>query len=183
MSPLFPRPSTWKTISGGLRRWLSATGLVAIAMTAMAGSAMAADATVEMQDFDFDPQTVTIDVGDSVTWTNTGAAPHTATAQGEFDTGILNAGESDSVTFSEAGSFDYICTVHPQMTGTVVVEAAGTTEPSPTIGDPVTVTPAPTDTIDAAATSTGIPAILLVLTVLSGTAFAGTLAVVRLRNR
>ncbi|HEY4561887.1 MAG TPA: cupredoxin family copper-binding protein, partial [Thermoanaerobaculia bacterium] len=82
----------------------------------------AASASVTMGDFFFSPASVTVAVGDTVTWHNTGQAPHTATANdGSFDTGTINAGGSGSHTFSSAGTFSYICTIHPNMKGTVRV--------------------------------------------------------------
>jgi hypothetical protein len=64
-------------------------------------------------------------VGDTVTWTNDGPTPHSATADdGSFDTGIFNAGQSRSETFDQAGSFAYFCTPHPNMRGTITVRAA-----------------------------------------------------------
>ncbi len=76
-------------------------------------------------DFKFSPGTTTIHVGDTITWTNSGPSPHTATAKdGSFDTGNLNKGASASHTFTHAGTFAYICTIHPFMHGTVVVLAA-----------------------------------------------------------
>jgi LPXTG-motif cell wall-anchored protein len=75
-----------------------------------------------MGDFFFSPTSVTVAVGDTVTWHNTGQAPHTATADdGSFDTGTINAGGSGSHTFNTAGTFSYICTIHPNMKGTVRV--------------------------------------------------------------
>jgi plastocyanin len=83
-------------------------------------------AAVSIVDFAFDPAAVEIPVGATVTWTNTGAAPHTATASdGTFDSGQLAPGATFSHTFNAAGTFPYICQIHPQMTGTVtVVDAA-----------------------------------------------------------
>jgi plastocyanin len=81
-----------------------------------------ASASVTMGDFFFSPASVSVAVGDTVTWHNTGQAPHTATANdGSFDTGTINAGGSGSHTFSSAGTFSYICTIHPNMKGTVRV--------------------------------------------------------------
>lgn len=75
-------------------------------------------------DFKFSPGTLTIHVGDTVTWTNSGPSPHTATAgNGGFDTGTLTKGASASHTFTQSGTFSYICTIHPFMKGTVVVLA------------------------------------------------------------
>lgn len=85
----------------------------------------AATQNVTIVDFEFTPATITVQQGDTVTWTNEGPTAHSATASdGSFDTGIFSAGGSRSHTFNEAGSFAYICTPHPNMTGTVVVEAS-----------------------------------------------------------
>jgi LPXTG-motif cell wall-anchored protein len=85
----------------------------------------AADTGVTIRDFEFAPGSVTIDVGDTVTWSNEGPTPHSATADdGSFDTGIYNAGQSRSHTFDQAGTFAYFCTPHPNMRGTVTVRAA-----------------------------------------------------------
>jgi plastocyanin len=85
----------------------------------------AADTSVTIRDFAFAPASVTVDVGDTVTWANDGPTPHTATADdGSFDTGLLNAGESGSHTFEQAGTFRYFCQPHPNMRGTVTVRAA-----------------------------------------------------------
>jgi plastocyanin len=81
-------------------------------------------ATVFMKDFLFSPKTVTIDAGESVKWINKGKAEegHTATGEG-FDSGVLHQGESYTHKFSTVGTFDYVCTLHSSMKGTVVVQA------------------------------------------------------------
>jgi hypothetical protein len=68
-----------------------------------------------------------VSVGTTVTWTNSGASPHTVTADnGEFDSGRLAPGASFSQTFDAAGTVTYHCEIHPQMAGTIVVtEASG----------------------------------------------------------
>ena len=80
-----------------------------------------------MGDLFFSPASVTIAVGDTVTWHNTGQAPHNATGDGgSFSTPTLNNGQSASHTFSSPGTFSYICTIHPQMKGTIrVVSSSG----------------------------------------------------------
>jgi plastocyanin len=91
----------------------------------------AADTGVTISDFQFAPASITIDVGDTVTWTNDGPTPHSATADdGSFDTGIFAAGQSRSETFDQAGTFAYFCTPHPNMRGTITVRAAGTGDAS-----------------------------------------------------
>jgi LPXTG-motif cell wall-anchored protein len=84
----------------------------------------AADTSVTIRDFAFAPSSVTIDVGDTVTWTNDDPVGHSATADdGDFDTGVFEGG-SRSETFEEAGTFTYFCTPHPNMRGTITVRAA-----------------------------------------------------------
>jgi LPXTG-motif cell wall-anchored protein len=85
----------------------------------------AASTGVTISDFKFSPGGVTVNVGDTVTWSNNGPTAHSATANdGSFDTGILSKGGSGSHTFTQAGTFSYICTPHPFMKGTVTVVAA-----------------------------------------------------------
>jgi hypothetical protein len=77
---------------------------------------------VTIVDFNYNPGSITIHTGDTITWTNTGSQPHTATANDHsFDTGILNKGQSGSHVFNQAGTFSYFCTVHPFMKATVTV--------------------------------------------------------------
>jgi len=87
------------------------------------GSSGGATAQVNVQGMAFDPQTVTIQVGGIVTWTNKDEAPHNAVAVDEsWQTSTFSTGESGSVTFTTAGTFPYLCTVHPNMTGTVIAQ-------------------------------------------------------------
>jgi plastocyanin len=110
--------------------WLAAGAGVGLLTTAMLLAAPRVDAaetvTVDISDFAFQPATVTIQAGDTVTWTNNDSVAHTATSTHDpasFD-GEMEPGESFSFTFSEPGTFDYICEIHPAMEGTIVVEAA-----------------------------------------------------------
>lgn len=81
---------------------------------------------VEIVDFAYDPDPVTIEVGGKVTWVNRDSEPHTATADdGSFDTGTLEEGKLKSESFKEAGTFTYICTIHPDMQGTLEVVEPG----------------------------------------------------------
>lgn len=81
---------------------------------------------VEIVDFAYDPDPVTIEEGGKVIWQNEDSAPHTATADdGSFDTGTLEEGKLKSETFKQAGTYSYICSIHPDMHGTVEVVAAG----------------------------------------------------------
>ncbi len=86
----------------------------------------AATTSVTISDFRFGPASITVNVGDTVRWTNDGPTGHSATSSsGGFDTGILAKGASGSATFDTAGTYSYICTPHPFMKGTVRVVAAG----------------------------------------------------------
>ena len=83
-------------------------------------------AKVEIEDFAYDPDPVTIEEGGKVTWINRDSAPHTATAEdGSFDTGTLEEGKLGSASFKQAGTYEYVCTIHPEMQGTVEVVPAG----------------------------------------------------------
>lgn len=85
--------------------------------------AAAAGPEVDIQNFAFGPATLTVSVGDTVTWTNNDTVPHTATASGgAFDSGTIGAGDTFTFTFTEAGSFDYVCNFHPNMMATIVVQ-------------------------------------------------------------
>ena len=87
----------------------------------------AGDPGVTIKNFAFSPGSISISVGDTVTWTNQDSVSggHTATANdGSFNTGVLKQGQSASHTFTKAGTFAYICAVHPFMKGTIVVTGA-----------------------------------------------------------
>jgi amicyanin len=98
-------------------------------MTAPSASATAADApapqggtAVSIADFKFNPATLTVPVGTTVTWTNQDEEPHTVVAKdGAFHSPGMDTHGSYSFTFSTPGSYDYVCSIHPFMTGTVVV--------------------------------------------------------------
>ena len=77
---------------------------------------------VSIVDFGFKPATLTVPVGTTVTWRNTGAAPHTVTADDDtFNSGNLAAGATFAQTFGSAGTFAYHCNIHASMTATIVV--------------------------------------------------------------
>lgn len=89
-------------------------------VTTVASSA--ASVAVGIASFKFGPAEVHVPVGGSVVWTNNDPQQHTATSTtGAFDAGSMQPGASATVEFKTAGSFTYICSFHPFMTGTVVV--------------------------------------------------------------
>lgn len=77
---------------------------------------------VDIAGFKFGPAELDLSVGDTVTWTNSDAQAHTATASGTFDTGSIAPGASAMATFDTAGTFAYICSFHPFMKATIVVK-------------------------------------------------------------
>jgi plastocyanin len=83
----------------------------------------AANAAVKIDNFVFGPQTITVPVGTTVTWTNSDDIPHTSVStEGVFKSKVLDTDEKFSYTFTKAGTYPYYCTIHPKMTGKVVVQ-------------------------------------------------------------
>jgi plastocyanin len=97
------------------------TGSEAPAGTSAAAPA-AGDGAVAIANFAFDPADVEVAAGTTVTWTNNDGAPHRIQASDEsFGSEDLSQGDTFEHTFDAAGTFDYICGIHPTMTGTVTV--------------------------------------------------------------
>lgn len=76
----------------------------------------------------FSPSSLSVPVGSTVTWKNEDPYAHTVTMSGKggFDSGNLDSGKTFSNTFSKAGTYTYICSIHPSMTGTITVTAPST---------------------------------------------------------
>lgn len=89
-----------------------------------AAAASAEAAAVEIKGFAFNPPTIEVPVGGTVTWTNQDNAPHTATAldRAVLQSGPITFGESYTQTFDTAGTYDYFCEFHANMKGSIVVE-------------------------------------------------------------
>jgi plastocyanin len=88
------------------------------------GAAAGGGAQVTEKDIKFEPANVTIDAGQTVTWTNEDSVGHDVTGD-DFksgDPGAMKSGDTFEHTFDAAGTFDYVCTVHPGMEGSVTVE-------------------------------------------------------------
>jgi plastocyanin len=118
-----------------VRRTTLALALTAVVVSTLAVAAPAAtrgaEHEVQITDSTFSPATLTIAVGDTVTWRNADDRPHTVTARdGTFDSGNLDEGQGFSFTFTEPGTYAYLCEYHPEMQATIVVEAASTGAPS-----------------------------------------------------
>jgi plastocyanin len=129
----------------------------------------AKDATITIVDFEFQPKTITINQHETVTWTNTANQKHTVTADDgtSFDSGVLSHGDVFGNVFETAGTFTYHCSIHSQMTGTIIVKAVAVT-PTPSGSQPPTPppgtlppnfkTPVPAITPEPTATPTATPA-------------------------
>ena len=103
---------------------LAAT-VFAAAATLPAASARAPETEVKIDNFAFAPQRIVVQAGTTVTWINADDAPHTvASSTKVFKSGALDTEDKFSFTFTTPGTYEYFCSLHPHMTGTVVVEAA-----------------------------------------------------------
>jgi len=124
----------------GIRTRVARAGAAIALVTWLAlngATVLAADHAVQVVGFAFTPGTVTVAVGDTVTWTNGDGVSHTATADdGSFDTGTIASGTKQSVTLSAVGTFGYHCRIHSAMTATIVVQAAATPPATDTIEPP-----------------------------------------------
>jgi plastocyanin len=86
------------------------------------GDAGGAPGAVKVVDFAFSPPQMKVAVGQTVTWTFADEAGHTATStDGTFKSEVLGSGGTYSFTFTRAGTFDYFCTIHPDMKGKIIV--------------------------------------------------------------
>lgn len=91
--------------------------------TAAANDQTSGAVTVKIDNFSFGPQTITVPVGATVTWTNRDDIPHTSVStDGVFKSKVLDTDEQFSYTFTKPGTYPYYCTIHPKMTGQVVVK-------------------------------------------------------------
>lgn len=89
---------------------------------APAPSADAVQRTVDIIDFEFEPGTLTVPVGSTITWVQKDDSLHTVDFTDGTESGDLTQGQTYSRTFTEPGTYDYVCFYHPRMTATVVVE-------------------------------------------------------------
>lgn len=93
------------------------------AASATGGTSTSQTRAVTIQNFAFAPKALTVPVGTRVTWTNKDTATHTVTATNHaFDSNDLQTGKSFSYTFTKAGTYSYLCEIHPYMTAQVIVQ-------------------------------------------------------------
>jgi plastocyanin len=106
------------------RRFLGAA-LVGAALTAgaLAPVTAGADVAVKIDNFTFEPETMTVKAGTTVTWTNQDDIPHTVVASGRaFKSKALDTDDKFSFTFTTPGAYEYFCSLHPHMKAMVTVE-------------------------------------------------------------
>lgn len=124
-----PSPGPMKVPAAELRSLLGITSVQYVVGKhdlAIIDSTLAAASTSTFQasidNFTFAPGTIAVEKGTSITWTNRDDIPHTvADMKGTFKSKVMDTGDSWSHTFTEAGTTDYFCTIHPHMTGKIVV--------------------------------------------------------------
>jgi plastocyanin len=103
---------------------VAAGGVMMATVATMTHAAPAAAASVQIGNFTFNQAVVTVKPGTTVTWTNGDDIPHTVVAKdGTFKSKVLDTGDKFSFTFAKPGQFGYFCSIHPHMTGTVIVKA------------------------------------------------------------
>ena len=95
---------------------------IAAALSLYLGGARAEDAKITIDNFTFTPAQLKLKVGDTVTWTNHDDIPHTVVSAGKFRSKAMDTDGSFSFTFTAAGDYQYFCSLHPHMTGTIKVE-------------------------------------------------------------
>ena len=92
----------------------------------------AAETEGNIDQFTFYPQRITVKAGTTVTWANEDDAPHTVASSSKlFKSKALDTRDKYSFTFTAPGTYAYFCSLHPHMTGAVVVEAASGTDAGP----------------------------------------------------
>ncbi len=165
------------------RRRIPALAAAAIALVVgsllwLTVPAAAASHNVTVENFAFNPATITVQAGDSVTWTNQDAVPHTVTADGgSFDEPLDASGGVATITFATPGTFTYHCTIHPSMHGTVVVEAQQAATPTTPATPSASASPAPGSSATPAPAMTQTPNQACTLTVKDFTVAPGSTAV------
>jgi amicyanin len=99
-------------------------GITAFLLLAAVPAARAEDAAVKIGNFTFGPQELKVKSGTTVTWTNEDDIPHTVVSPNNYRSKVLDTDGTYSFTFTTPGTYKYFCSLHPHMTGTIVVEAA-----------------------------------------------------------
>jgi len=107
------------------------TGLACLlaAVVLFSSAVRAEDATAKIDNFTFVPARLTVKAGTTVTWRNEDDIPHTVTSVTQlFKSRALDTDDSFFFTFTESGTYEYFCSLHPRMTATIVVEPNNATK-------------------------------------------------------
>jgi plastocyanin len=120
---------TTLTLTGKRTALLCAISFLNLSIVALGGDMKNANETttkqnkIEIKDFAFDPQTLTVKSGETITWINRDEEPHTVVSvQKQFKKSTaLDTDETFTITAGAPGTYTYFCSVHPKMTGTIVV--------------------------------------------------------------
>lgn len=114
----------------GRRAVRAAAGLLAIVTWACGGAAPPQSHTVDMASFGYDPDSLAVAAGDTVTWTNHDIVPHTVTAgDGQWDSGAIAAGSTWTLVVTEGMGAGYSCVYHPGMRGALLIDGGETPAP------------------------------------------------------
>ncbi len=123
--------------------WIAVVGLL-VSIMSTDEPVQAATTGVNIVDFEFQPNPVTVGLGDTVTWTNKGVSTHTTTSTtGVWSSGNLPSNQAFSFTFNTPGTFAYFCMIHSFMQGSITVSNT----PAPTATPTATLTPTVTPTL------------------------------------
>lgn len=106
---------------------LSGITLLNLSLFALAGELKDTDSTkhrIEIKDFAFNPQTITVKSGEKITWVNRDEEPHTVVSvEKQFKkSSALDTDDEFTITAGAPGTYTYFCSVHPKMTGTIIVQ-------------------------------------------------------------
>ena len=102
---------------------LASLSIACAPRTTIPAAADAPQVEVKIDNFSFTPATITIPAGTTVRWTNHDDIPHNVVSNDKsFKSKVMDTDESFSYTFAKAGTYEYFCSIHPKMTGKVVVQ-------------------------------------------------------------
>ncbi|HUW85315.1 MAG TPA: cupredoxin family copper-binding protein [Methanoregula sp.] len=116
-SPTTVQPTATVPVTQQTTQQLTVTTIPALQTTASVS-----DNTIRIKNFAFDPASITVKAGSTVRWVNQDSVPHRILFADNVDSNVLAAQQSYSRKFDQAGTYDYSCTIHPTMQGTVIVE-------------------------------------------------------------
>ena len=108
-------------VLGGCSLYGGSSNSTSPAMPASTQVTSTMSASINIQNFAFNPVALTVKKGATVTWTNSDSVPHQIRSA-TFNSSQLSQGQTFSFTFNDAGNFDYSCAIHPSMTGKIIVE-------------------------------------------------------------